>query len=138
MYLDIYMSNSIYTEVVNDKPISDVAAALAAIRRRQRRGVLAASAGLDPAGLDANAILVLDAASEGDCTVSDVAELLAVDQPRASRIVARAIDQRWLRREADQADGRRSLLRVTTSGRSVLHQVRARREATVAHAMRGW
>ncbi|MFD4429251.1 MarR family transcriptional regulator, partial [Nocardia sp. NPDC058497] len=40
-------------------------------------------------------------------TVSTVAAALAVDQPRASKLVAAAVTAGYLRRVADQSDGRR-------------------------------
>ncbi|MFC4127493.1 MarR family winged helix-turn-helix transcriptional regulator [Nocardia rhizosphaerae] len=107
--------------------------AMIAIRRRQTRRALAAD---EPRG---QAFDVLDVVEDAtDPTVSTVAGALAVDQPRASKLVAAAVTDGLLRREADQADGRRSLLVLTERGRAVLEQAHDRRRAAFDRAMTGW
>ncbi|MGK8465992.1 MarR family winged helix-turn-helix transcriptional regulator [Nocardia cyriacigeorgica] len=73
-----------------------------------------------------------------DPTVSTVAEALAVDRPRASRLVAAAVDAGYLERIADQSDGRRSLLAVTPAGRAVLRSAQQRRIDAFDSAMHDW
>jgi DNA-binding MarR family transcriptional regulator len=70
--------------------------------------------------------------------VTESAAALGVDQPRASRLAAQAVEAGLLRRAADQADGRRSLLILTDRGRAALAQVRAFRAGAVAAATAGW
>ena len=95
-----------------------------------------------PAG-EAAAFQVLDAieaASDAGRAmhVNGVADALGVDQPRASRLVARAVDAGLVRRGADPADGRRSLLTLTSRGARVLADGhRARRDAVRA-ALADW
>ena len=108
--------------------------AMVAIRRRQRRRALAPAD--EPAG---QAFDVLDlVASDPAATVSTVSEGLSVDRPRASRLVAAAVDAGLVERVADQGDGRRALLRVTEQGRAAVHAAQRRRRDVFASAMGDW
>jgi DNA-binding MarR family transcriptional regulator len=146
-------------EAMHDKPASGVpdhggeaaaiARAMVAIRRAQtrralsrlsaRRGVRARRDATLP-----NAIFelldVVDAATVhgGALTVTEAAAALGVDQPRASRLTAQAMDADLLRRAADQADGRRSLLILTPSGRDALDRIQAFRQHVIAEATTDW
>lgn len=71
-------------------------------------------------------------------TVTEAAATLDVDQPRASRLAAQAIDAGLVRREADQRDGRRSRLVPTRQGHEALDRIRAFRQRVVAEATSGW
>lgn len=71
-------------------------------------------------------------------TVTETATALGIDQPRASRLTAQALDAGLLRRGADQADGRRSLLTLTPSGRSALDRIHAFRQQVIAEATALW
>jgi DNA-binding MarR family transcriptional regulator len=100
-------------------------------------------AGPDPAGTAAAVFPVLDAiegAAEADrtMTVNGVAEALWIDQPRASRLVARAVDDGLVRRGADPDDGRRSVLRLTRRGARVLADGHRTRRQAVEAALAGW
>ncbi|MBF6355596.1 winged helix-turn-helix transcriptional regulator [Nocardia higoensis] len=105
-----------------------------AIRRRQTRRALAED-GL-PGGQSFEVLDVIEAESEP--TVSAVAAALAVDQPRASKLVAAAVADGLVIRVADQTDGRRSVLVLTERGRELLDQVHERRRAAFDTAMTGW
>lgn len=107
---------------------------MVAIRRRQTRRALAAEG--EPAGQSFDVLDVIEATPEP--TVSAVASALAVDQPRASKLVAAAVADNLIRRVADQADGRRSVLVLTERGREVLERSHARRRAAFDTAMTGW
>ncbi len=72
------------------------------------------------------------------CAVTDVATALGVDQPRASRLVSRAVDQGLLARRADPADARRSALTLTDSGRAVLTRTHQLRQRVFARVMADW
>ncbi|MFE3444544.1 MarR family winged helix-turn-helix transcriptional regulator [Nocardia sp. NPDC059180] len=114
--------------------VERVERAMVEIRRRQTRRTLAPEG--EPAG---QAFDVLDVvASTPDPTVSTVADALAVDRPRASRLVAAAVDAGYIERTADQSDGRRSLLAVTPTGRSALHAAHQRRIDAFTSAMHTW
>ncbi|MEU7312938.1 MarR family transcriptional regulator [Streptomyces sp. NPDC007083] len=133
-----------------NNPEPEVAAlesALAALRRVQKRRALARLAerrgertGPHAGPPDAVVELVdaVAAAAGSSLTVTEAATVLGVDQPRASRLAAQAQDAGLLRREADQRDGRRSLLVLTDEGWALLARVRQFRGSIVAEALRDW
>ncbi|GAA3337743.1 MarR family winged helix-turn-helix transcriptional regulator [Amorphoplanes nipponensis] len=110
--------------------------AMIAIRRSQSRRALSR---LVPQA-DQVIFGVLDALEElgRPATVGDVAAALGVDQPRASRLVARAVEQGLVVRRADQRDGRRTLLALTEPGRSHLASAHRTRQQVFAGAMADW
>jgi DNA-binding MarR family transcriptional regulator len=116
-----------------------IEAAMVVLRRRQTRRALAAQAGWSRTAL-VDVLDVLEAAETDHlpATVVSVAEALHVDQPRASKLVAAAVDAGLVRREADQADGRRSLLVRTPVGRALSQDVHATRRQAFARAMADW
>ena len=130
----------------------DVAAverAVVALRRQQSRNALARlsarrGAGGGTAGaLPDQVIQLLDAVEHATTlgrspSVTEAATLLAVDQPRATRLAAQALGAGLLRREADQSDGRRSLLTLTPDGRAALARIRAFRQRVIAEALSDW
>ncbi|MFI1851417.1 MarR family winged helix-turn-helix transcriptional regulator [Streptomyces sp. NPDC020480] len=125
----------------NREPVDDVERAMVAIRRSQSRRSLARLA--EGAAAKGAAFDVLDAIEAAEqsgapATVSDVAAALAVDQPRASKLVAGAVEAGLVRREADQADGRRALLVMTEAGRAMTDEVRRFRRSVFAEAMADW
>jgi DNA-binding MarR family transcriptional regulator len=104
-------------------------------RSLQRRAAAAGSAGTAGAA----AFQVLDAIeSGGPLTVNGVAHALGIDQPRASRLVARAVEAGLVRRGADPDDGRRSILALTPRGARVLGEGHRARRAAVEAALAGW
>jgi DNA-binding MarR family transcriptional regulator len=107
---------------------------MVAIRRSQSRRALSRQMAVDPAVFG-----VLDAVEErGPSSVTDLADVLGVDQPRASRLVAKAVDEGLLARRADQSDGRRSLVSLTTSGREQVDTAHSSRQEVFARAMADW
>lgn len=108
--------------------------AMVTIRRRQRRRTLARRSGVSGQAFD-----VLDALESGQAvTVSDIAHVLGVDQPRASKLVTAAVAEGLVRREADQSDGRRSTLVLTEAGRAVVAAAHRTRRTAFAAAMAEW
>ncbi|MFI7191941.1 MarR family winged helix-turn-helix transcriptional regulator [Nocardia nova] len=125
----------------NEDVVAEIEKSLVGMRRSmtrrtlQRRTVREATASAGYAAI----LGVLDAIEGGAAvTVGDVAEAVDVDQPRASRLVAAAVENDYLRRVADPADGRRSLLELTTRGRQALDEVHRTRRAAVAAATATW
>jgi DNA-binding MarR family transcriptional regulator len=127
--------------------VAAIERALVALRRSQSRRALARLSAKAEAGngIEAPArppdmvFELLDAIeAAGAATVTESAAALGVDQPRASRLAAQAVQARLLRRESDQFDGRRSLLVLTGDGREALARVRAFRAAAVAAATKNW
>jgi DNA-binding MarR family transcriptional regulator len=134
-----------------DPDVTAVEDAMVAIRRRMSRRSLGRLArlhsgarppsGADPgAGMAFDVLDVLEAAERTDAqaTVSGVAEALGVDQPRASRLVAAAVDAGFVRRLADRSDGRRVVLVRTARGRAMSDKVHQFRRSVFAAAMSSW
>ena len=121
--------------------IAAVERAMVAIRRSQTRrslGRLAPPDGAKP--IDPTLFNVLDVIEDRDtpCSVSDVATALGVDQPRASRLVLRTVEEGWLERRTDPSDARRTLLALTSSGREQLDRTHRFRQAIFARVMADW
>lgn len=147
MYWGIVDSNS---RAAASSDVADIEAAVVTLRRSYRRRAMsrlsqrrggrpAAHAALPDAVfelLDALAAAVGD--ETGALTVTEAAAALDVDQPRASRLAAQAIDAGLVRREADQRDGRRSRLVPTRQGHEALHRIRTFRQRVIAEATSGW
>ena len=83
---------------------------------------------------------LLDAlgASDRPPSVSELADAIGVDQPRASRLVQAAVDAGHVRREADPSDARRSALVLTSAGRELLSSARSNRRGAVEAALAGF
>jgi DNA-binding MarR family transcriptional regulator len=131
-----------------DEHVKAVERAMVAIRRSQtRRALTRLAEGRDDAEdagvLGGSAVDVLDAVEAAElagapATVSGVAAALNVDQPRASKLVAAAVEAGLVRREADQADGRRALLVRTERGNTLAEELHRFRRSVFATAMSGW
>lgn len=139
MYFDINMYLYMYHCGMEDsQAVAAVERAMVAIRRSQSRRAIQRVAGgiqIDPALFG-----VIDAVEEGPeaPTVGSVADRMGIDQPRASRLVARAVDAGLLRRVADPEDGRRSSLELTGLGVEQADQVHRFRREIFGTAMRDW
>ena len=121
--------------------VAAVERAMVAIRRSQTRRSLGRIAGPDGARtIDPTLFGVLDAveAHAGPCAVTDVAAALGVDQPRASRLVLRTVEEGWLERGSDPRDARRTLLALTPAGREQLDRAHHLRREVFARAMADW
>ncbi|WP_427887209.1 MarR family winged helix-turn-helix transcriptional regulator [Kribbella sp. GL6] len=118
----------------NPDPVAAVEAAMITIRRRQTRRTLAPQAGTPTQDvLDA-----IEAAAPTPLGVNAIATALGVDQPRASKLVAAAVKAGLIRREADQADGRRTNLVLTPAGQAQLDAAHTHRRTHFAAAMHDW
>ncbi len=82
---------------------------------------------------------MLDAlAARSGLSVSDLAEAIGVDQPRASRLVNESVERGLIRRTPDPLDGRRSVIELSGAGRRVLEAARENRRAAVVEALAGF
>jgi DNA-binding MarR family transcriptional regulator len=108
---------------------------MVAIRRRQNRRSIAKTAGSSGALTD---VLDIVDSEDGRCSVATVATRLTVDQPRASKLVAQAVADGFVRRESDQADGRRSLLALTPKGQDAVKAMHSFRQDLFGRAMADW
>jgi DNA-binding MarR family transcriptional regulator len=100
-------------------------------------GSQAKQGGYDPAHEVLDVVEAAEEAGTG-ATVTSVAEALAVDQPRASRLVQAAVTAGLVERGADQAGGRWTLLVRTDLGREVSDRIHERRRAVFRAAMADW
>lgn len=139
---------NIYFAIVErnaEQALDAVERAMVTVRRSQSRRTLARAAGAAGSGVEAlgSGAEVLDVIEEAEeagdaATVTSVAAALNMDQPRASKLVAAAVAAGLVRREADQADGRRALLVRTPAGRRVSADIHDFRRQAFARAMTGW
>ena len=132
-------------QVQEDEHVKAVERAMVAIRRSQTRRALTrlAEEQDDTDVVGGSAVDVLDAIEAAEqagtpATVSGVAAALNVDQPRASKLVAAAVQAGLVRREADQADGRRALLVRTEQGHTLSEELHRFRRSIFATAMSDW
>jgi DNA-binding MarR family transcriptional regulator len=136
---------------MSEDAVADIERATVAMRRswtrrslQRRRAGAGAVVGDPGAGSAEGAVFqVLDAiegasGSGATMTVNGVADALGIDQPRASRLVARAVDAGLVRRGGDPDDGRRSVLSLTRSGARVLAEGHRARHEAVEAALAGW
>jgi DNA-binding MarR family transcriptional regulator len=124
----------------DEDAVAAIERAMVTLRRSWSRRTLQrrAAPGADPAPFQV--LDAIEAAVErgGVMTVNGVAEALGVDQPRASRLVAGAVEAGLVRRGADPEDGRRSVLTLTGRGRRILTEGHRTRRAAVEATLAGW
>ena len=82
-------------------------------------------------------IRLLDALvhAEHPLSVSELADAIGVDQPRASRLVQQAVELGLAAREADPDDARRTRIALTPEGRRRAGDVRGERRERLAAAL---
>ena len=126
--------------------LSTIESALVTMRRdQQRRRLQRKGAGggrrahRDGSLAGAARFRMLDAlAAEPGLGVTEIAQAIGVDQPRASRLVNESVDRGLIRRTPDPRDGRRSVVELSASGRAVLDAAHSNRRAAVADALAGF
>ncbi len=82
-------------------------------------------------------IRLLDALvhAENPLSVSEIAEAIGVDQPRASRLVQQAVELGFAAREADPDDARRTRIALTAEGRRRAGDFRGERRERLSKAL---
>ncbi|MBX3100442.1 MAG: winged helix-turn-helix transcriptional regulator [Salinibacterium sp.] len=79
---------------------------------------------------------LLGALRDGDgMSVSEIADVIGVDQPRASRLVNDSAERGLVTRRADDKDARRSVVELTDAGRAMLTSANASRRTAVTDAV---
>ncbi|MFF7682315.1 MarR family winged helix-turn-helix transcriptional regulator [Microbacterium sp. NPDC007973] len=140
-------------------PADDIAAALARLRGRRPRPPFPPDAHHHPHGGHGGGpwgrgappwadpargrfggparLRLLDAlvAASGPLSVSEIAEAVGVDQPRASRLVQQAEQMGLVAREPDPDDARRTRVRLTAEGEGLVSGFRGRRRDAVRSAL---
>jgi len=71
-------------------------------------------------------------------SVSEIADAVGVDQPRASRLVNDAAERGLVSRAIDPRDARRSIVAITDAGRALLTRVHEGRRSAVTDALEGF
>jgi len=91
-------------------------------------------------GLEISHLDVLDVMRriEGEVTVGAIAEAMRIDPSRGSRLVADLVARGILRRDASQADGRRSLIVRTEAGDKLLAEIRDVKRSLLARVLENW
>nr|WP_065814790.1 MarR family winged helix-turn-helix transcriptional regulator [Neorhizobium galegae] len=91
-------------------------------------------------GLEISHLDVLDVMRriEGEVTVGAIAEAMRIDPSRGSRLVADLVARGILRRDASQADGRRSLVVRTELGDGLLAEIRSVKRSLLARVLEDW
>ena len=75
------------------------------------------------------------AAAAHPLSVSELADAVGVDQPRASRLVQQAVEAGLAAREADPDDARRTRVALTDAGRRHVQTFRGERRERLARAL---
>lgn len=83
-------------------------------------------------------LLATLALTQEPLSVTDIAELVGVDQPRASRLVAQGVEFGLLRREADPSDARRTRIALTEQGEMMAQRIRSTRSEAIQQALIGF
>lgn len=141
MLFNNYCNLACMSKKDQDKAVAAVERAMVAIRRTQTRRSLGRLAPPDAGKpIDPTLFSVLDVVEDRDkpCSVTDVATALGVDQPRASRLVLRAVGEGLLDRRTDPSDARRTLITLTGSGQEQLDRTHRFRQEVFARVMADW
>jgi DNA-binding MarR family transcriptional regulator len=122
--------------------VEEIRRALVTLRRLFQRKELAelwAAAFGEETHLDYTELRLLDAVGIAEpTTVGEIAQRLGIDPSRASRQVARAVASGFLRRRAEQGDGRKVVLEVTRRGAALQRRGSELTRARIALAIDGW
>ncbi len=108
-------------------------------RELGQKAIKALGIGLDLAQVDVLMAVAAPAGGDaGEVMVQTVAERLAIDPSRASRLVAEVVEAGYARRVASQGDARRTLLELTVSGEAVVNGVRMFKYLHLGDFLDGW
>ncbi len=80
-------------------------------------------------------LLEVLAAAPSPLSVSELADEIGVDQPRASRLVQQSVELGLVQREADPTDARRTRIVLTAEGERLIGGFRGRRRGAVEQAL---
>jgi DNA-binding MarR family transcriptional regulator len=115
-------------------PIVELAAHLRlAVARTARRLRQEATVGLSPSLHTALASVE----RHGPLTPSELAARERIQRPTATKLIAALEERGLVARTGDPADRRSSLIAVTPAGAALLEEIRTRKDAFLAHRLRG-
>lgn len=104
---------------VDANPLAETPCTCAKLRRTARRLTQAYDRALKPSGLRLNQYSVLaNVSRHGGLSVTDLAELLAMDRTTLTRNLGPLVDRGWIR-VAPGPDRRRRAVEITAAGRRV-------------------
>ncbi|MDI6103856.1 MarR family transcriptional regulator [Actinoplanes sp. NEAU-A12] len=121
-----------------------IAMALVRIRRdQQARRLQRRAAPGDPGAASANNAAryrYLDALDDSRTamSISEIADAIAVDRPRASRLTTELIGKGYIEREPAPGDSRYTLIRLTALGKEFVADIHEHRRRGVAEALAGF
>lgn len=134
-----------------DTEAAEAVAAIDAILHRLRRSMQRRDFGrsllatlavdLEVAHLDVISAIGFDPDGKtpvNEVTVGTIAERLAIDPSRASRLVAEVVERGFAQRVASQADARRICLELTDKGRRFTQAIREAKWRMFSHSLAGW
>lgn len=129
--------------LVADARAADLAALDEALVRLRRLWTASRASVVDELGqrVEMSSVLVVEAcarASTAETTVGDVAAFLDVEASTASRLVERAVRAGLVGRAPSPVDGRRSVLALTDSGRSLRARATAARLGWLGGVVDDW
>jgi len=112
-------------------------------RELGQRALIDLKIGIDLAQLDV--LVAIEApvdqfveAATGETMVATVADRLAIDPSRASRVVSEMVEAGYARRAVSQADARRTIIELTDAGRAVVEAVRAYKFLIMGDYLSSW
>ncbi|MEV6274396.1 MarR family transcriptional regulator [Nocardia sp. NPDC051832] len=119
-----------------EQAVDTIAVQLTRLQRLRERTAVQVrnTAGVDPAAFAILFRLLCD----GPMRSGALADALYSDASTISRQVAQLVERQLLRRTADPADGRASVLVVTDRGREVAEDIRLRRRANLTRVLADW
>ncbi|MEV0700932.1 MarR family transcriptional regulator [Saccharopolyspora sp. NPDC050389] len=128
--------------MTRDDPAADDTAGIAQAATEVRMGVMRLARRLraerEPGELTLGRLAVLGRLErDGPATASALAAAERVTPQSMARIVQRLIDAELAERDADPADRRAAIVRITEAGRRQIMRDRSQREAWLAQAMTG-
>lgn len=121
--------------------IAHIAEVMARLRLLVGRRVISRTA-IDAVApsLDISHLDVLDAMRriDGEVTVGAIADAMRLDPSRGSRLVAELVAQGILKRDASQADGRRSVVVRTALGDRLMAEIHTTKRRLLSSMLDGW
>lgn len=88
-----------------------------------------------PGSIEPSQWVTLRHIARGPCTIGELARHKAVSLPTMSKSVEMLVRRAWVERVVDEIDRRRTLVRLTASGRRVLADSRRRSEDLLAQKL---
>ncbi len=118
--------------------VEDIEQALVHMRRSMSRRSLQRRGDPHATPVSGALFATLDALEDTPLGVTEIADAIGVDQPRASKLVARAEAEQLVHRVAHETDARRHELHLTRAGQRVIAAGHATRRAAVERALEGF